>query len=518
MNKTLILILLILYLLSLPWVSLAQEPSQSSIEWDKAAQISSPPEGNSWFPDLAVDNNGKLYVVWCNTAAVPGLGEVERIFFNQWNGQEWLGFNDILPPQPDINRNAIAVDNYNTLHLTYGWFQLRYQQAQPDTATSATGWSDSRLLNRQDGAYLKDISAYQNVIQVVYDDNGKEGKELECSGCADIYYVYSPDRGVTWSRPLNLYPTNTGSARVHLYTDKKGRLYVVWDEGWDRIKEIFSEKYYNVFIHSPDGGKTWLAPTLVTYPNWTNTHITVGADGEGGVMLAWRTADTSSPFFYMWSADYGNSWNPPSTIPNLIARPVATGKFDMYDMATDSLGHIHYITVGYLEKDKGVQKPPALYHVEWDGKQWSMPTAIYESDWYPEYPHVVIVRGNQLYTTWFIRKDPFNVIKPHQIWFTHAVLPAPAETPVSFPTLTPTPTRVTPTATATHTPIPTLTPTPTLSPELLKVDNVEAIQNVYTDYDELTLLIISLTPAFLIVFSLVTGIRIWKHRRFRANE
>ena len=43
--------------------------------WNLVTQIPSPFESNSWFPDLAVDREGRVHVVWCETG---DLGYEER--------------------------------------------------------------------------------------------------------------------------------------------------------------------------------------------------------------------------------------------------------------------------------------------------------------------------------------------------------------------------------------------------------------------------------------------------------
>jgi hypothetical protein len=115
----------------------------------------------------------------------------------------------------------------------------------------------------------------------------------------------------------------------------------------------------------------------------------------------------------MWSEDFGTTWSPPKTLPGIVSRTSST-PFDMYDMATDSAGHIHLLVVGRLGSSN---KPsPGLYHFEWDGQAWSEPTALYEGTWYPEYPNLVVHEGHQLHATWFMRQDLFQAAEPNQIW------------------------------------------------------------------------------------------------------
>ncbi len=490
-------------------VSKAQQP-ETGVRWSEGMRIPSPEESDSWFPDLAVDREGRAHVIWVETRR-PEIGPLdERVYYSMWDGQKWTPFNDILPTQPDIIRNAIAIDNYDVLHLLFDapGYILNYQQSQASEALSAAAWSTSHRVSTRGFTYMSDIAVYRDILHIVYGDTGAE--EGECSGCTDMFYRHSINRGLNWSAPIALFPTGTGSARPQLEIDKTGTIYVAWDEGWDKLGSVGNPES-GLYMYSNDGGNTWSAPTIISYPNSTNAQLTVGGDGRGGVMLVWRTTSREYPhIYYMWSTDQGASWSPPQTIPNFFAINWAI-PFDIYDMAADSAGHIHLLTTGYLAMGQVGEKPPGLYHFEWDGNAWSAPSPIYEGGWYPEYPHLVIDRGNQLHVTWFVRQDLWQSTDYNQVWYAHGQSQAPAETPVVRPTLTPIP--LTPTSTPTLTPIPgpTTTPTPTL--DLTIIEAPIPPEDIYAIYDktyDVPLLLISLIPAILIVTVVVISVRIWR--------
>lgn len=495
-------------------VSFAQQPPGGAV-WDPPVRIPSPEETSSWFPDLAVDHEGRVHVVWneTNHQAMnnPKPGDyIERVYYSLWDGQRWAPANDIVAPQADIIRNAIAIDAYDTLHLVFGWHDLYYKQAQADEALSAADWTSPRLVNGRGSTYMSDIAVYQDTLHIVYDDRGAE--DGECPGCADIFYRRSLDRGLTWSAPVALLATGTGSSRAQIEVDKTGVIYLAWDEGWDRLTGR-GDPQYGVYMCSADGGNNWADPTSVSYPNGTSAQLSVGADGQSGVMLVWRTTSPEYPgIYYMWSVDWGESWSPPQTLPNIVARPWGS-PFDVYDMATDSAGHIHLLATGHFSPGQGAasdeQSPPGLYHFEWDGHDWSPPLPVYEGNWYPEYPHLVIDRGNQLHATWFVRKDPWEVVAPHQVWYAHGQSQSPAESPMAESTLLPADEPET-IGTPTPYPTPALRPTPTiaLDPDLAQVSAPPGIaDSIYTETDDLILLVKSLAPAALVIAAMVIGIR-----------
>jgi len=522
----LIVILLIIVEPKLYSLNAQNDNVPDDIVWFDIKQIPSPIESRSWFPDLVVDTPGNVHVMWNETAKKkpPEVGEIEQVFYSYWNGQQWSPYNDILAPQPDINRFNLIIDNYNFLHLINGWFWMYHRQAPNDKATDIRNWSKPNLVNGKRGNYFKEVVEYNDMIHVLYDDRGALFEEQDvrlnpslCSGCSDMHYARSLDRGETWLKPMNLHPTeDMGASRPDLVVDKKGILYAIWSEGWDRLTDARSANKHGVFMRSDDMGETWSQPTLITYPDYTNTHFTIEADGNGGVMLVWRTEATNSSIFFMWSTDYGETWLPPRQLPNIIARPIHTAKFDKLDMEIDSAGQIHLLIVARPRSsiDSTVSHPPYLYHLKWDGVQWSTPIPLYKGDWYPEYPTMFIANGNQLHATWFIRDDPFETNEPYQIWYAYGeITSAPTIMPEIFPTLTPTPTPIIP---PTHTPTsipPTATPTATIAPEILSAPiSQEVLGSIYTTYDELYLLFLSMLPASFIVICVVIGVRWWRRR------
>jgi len=505
-----VLIAVGLSLLGLTVISAAQQPD-GGVVWDAPMRIPSPEETSSWFPDLVVDREGRVHVVWCETNHLamnyPQPGEevdesqFERVYYAVWDGQGWSPANDIVPPQQDIIRNAISVDDYDTLHLLFDFsppFGLYYKQAQASQAASAAAWTSPRLVNGRRGTYMSDIAVFQNVLHIVYDDRGAD--KGECPRCADIFYRHSTDRGLTWPAPVSLFPTGTGSSRAQIEIDRGGTIHVAWDEGWDRLSGR-GEPQYGVYMYSTDGGNTWSAPTIVSYPDSTNVQLTVGSDGQGGVMLVWRTISSRHPgIYYMWSTDQGENWSPPQALPNIVARRWS-GPFDIYDMATDSAGDIHLLVGGHLsavqEEPPPGGPPHGLYHLKWDGDDWSTPSSVYEGSWYPEYPHLVIDRGNQLHATWYIREDLWEDMTPHQVWYAHGQSQAPAETPVARPM--PTLTSESEVATA---PTPVSSPTVTPYPEL-NSDTPPLPGGLYTEDDELLQLAVALLPVSLLILVII---------------
>lgn len=457
----------------------------------------------SWFPDLAVDTLGNVHVIWCETTHLKGGSEKEQVYYSMWDGQAWSTPNDIVPPSPDIIRNAITADDFGNLHLLFGGSVYRdlsiyYMQAPYYSGWLTTAWSSPRLISVNGASYMADMAVdSKGVIHAIFDDRGDSLSDI-CPGCADIFYRRSSDGGKTWSYPVNLSRSPTGSSRAQMEIDSSDVIHVVWDEGWDRLSGQ-GEPIFSTFISSRDGGGSWSSPTSFSYPEGTNAQLSVGSNGQGGVLVVWRA--TSRPeIYYAWSSDNGASWSPPGVIPDLFARPW-TNPFDMYDMATDSGGHIHLVVVGRLSPEEDRLR---VYHLEWDGTSWSPPAVISRGAGFPEYPKIAISEGNKLHAAWFVR-DTLWEGGNYEVWYSSSRSSSPAQTPVLPPTSTPTPT-ATPLATAT----PTATPYPTLS-----APSTDLPEGLYTENDEVLRLMIALSPMVLVILLVVAVKLRWFSRLFR---
>jgi hypothetical protein len=275
---------------------------------------------------------------------------------------------------------------------------------------------------------------------------------------------------------------------------------VTWDEGWDRLTGE-GDPMHGIYTFSADGGETWSPTTVITYPEATVAQLTVGSNGAGGVMLVWR-ATSRDEIFYQWSTDAGRFWGEPSAIPLIFARPWAT-PFDMYDMATDSAGQIHLLVVGREILERGA--PLGVYHLVWDGENWSEPTRVFaDLESFPEYPRIVVHEGNQLHAAWFTRGgDVWDDEASRRVWYSSSQSSAPHKPVAPLPTLTPilpTPTRM---------PIPTATPYPTVSFEDMGLPD-----GLHTESDDLLRSAIALSPVILVIL-VVMAVKMGWFRRFR---
>lgn len=413
----------------------------------------------SWFPDIAVDVTGKVHVVWCETERRRDGREDESINYARWDGYHWSEPRDIVAPQPDVRRHAIAVGAAGELLMAHnqtfmGRMGLMFTAAPLEQAWLAPAWSPPRSVNAFGGTYMPDIAVDpEGMVHLLFDDWGYDPELDSIGGFADMFYRRSTDHGRSWSVPVNLSRSVGGSSRGQIKVDRAGGLHATWDEGWDRLSGL-GDPDYSIYRYSDDGGLTWSTPVTVNTPLTGTAQLVSGADGRGGVLLLWRLVDVPE-IYYRYTADGGRQWSRPTPLPGVYAREWGI-PFDLYETATDSAGNIHVLVVG---RDEPILEATLrLYHLVWDGESWSEPAVVWEGRGYPEYPRLAVSEGNHLHAVWFVRDDLW-LGKRHEVWYSDLEVAAPRHTPA--PTFTPLPS---PTPTATITPLPTATPYPTLSP------------------------------------------------------
>jgi len=491
--------LLLVTALAILWLVVELSPqaeAQSGDGWTEPMLLSTETY-LPWFPDIAVDGDGRIHVVYDARDIPIGEGEaVPGIMYTVYQDGVWSTPNDLhVGKTGNIFRPAIAVDRMGNIHLTCSG--KRYWRARVDTAYSAGAWY--RHVLDKGISYISDVAvdsrgtvhvAYERWVMLEEPITRTSGSDVV--GLADVFYRRSPDGGHTWSPLLNLsHSTYVGSHRVQLKVDAHDVIHVTWDEGWDKTSR-YGEPREGVYVFSTGGGESWSEPTVFSQPESTNAQTAAASDDRGGVLVVWRATSVDN-LFYAWSTDKGQTWSSPNEISGLYARSYNDTPFDAYDMATDSAGHIHLVAVGRMQlpANPAMHMPLGVYHLVWDGVSWSSldPVAVYaQEEGFPEYPKIAISEGNRLHTVWFVRDQQFGG-EHYRIFYSSSISDAPHQTPAPVPTVTPTPS-----PTPTSLPHPTSTPLPTLA-----ADTSQPPQGLYTESDEVGRLVIALSPIVLLI-------------------
>lgn len=416
--------------------------------------------------------NGLLSNVVTSIAVAPGnviwFGTDRGV--SRFDGQEWISYT---PGEGLVDGavTALMVDSEGSVWVGTERGVSRYD---------GQGWEAFELPQEAAGQKITAVAEDQRVNVV-------------CPLCADIFYSHSTDGGKSWSPPINLSNSFTGSVKPQLHLGGGGNVYVTWEEGED----WYAHQGYPTdsrFAHSPDGGNTWTDSTVFSFAQDTPQQITLGVGRPGELVVVWRLPEENR-FYYQFSVDNGASWSQPKHIPGVVAKPWEHFSLDAYDAATDSAGHVHLLVLGRLFPG---EKDLALIHLEWDGSEWSLPTRIYASSDPPEWPSIDVGVGNKVYATWFTR-DQEHISESekgrYKVWVSFYQADAPSQ-PFS-PLQVQTPTLA---STDLEQVSSTPEPTPTLT---IEVDTSGLPPGLDTESDEVRRLCIVLSPVALVLLVIV---------------
>lgn len=189
-----------------------------------------------------------------------------------------------------------------------------------------------------------------DVVHVVWTQDG-QAMNFPHSGLEErhSYYRRSPDGGQTWSAPFRLSSTEGGRILQGrpLLSVAGSRVYAIWEthESLNAGQSIW-------FRRSPDGGLSWEAAKAIT-PNsgFTHPQLAVGPGPDLVHVVAW--AEDSRETYYIHSSDGGVTWLPPQT-PTSLARDDADQPFAI----TVAAGWVHLLA-GSSARGDGPQ--PGIY-------------------------------------------------------------------------------------------------------------------------------------------------------------
>lgn len=437
-------------------------PSVAAAEtgaWSKPVVISGNVGGS--FPDIAVDGAGNVHVVWNGTLPGQSGDDLGALFYTRWNGSSWSEPNDValISPSSQAIFSSIVAGPGGQLGLVYkGMGRLTPDSLTQDdlwfttsgarqTASVASWTTPARITRDEEGDYADLAVDSHGVIHLIWMERSADAWTLE--------YAHSTDGGATWSKPVALDETgDVWPYRAHLQVDRSDRLHVVWELAYPSDADVPpGTTRAAVYAVSTDSGRSWTTtmfpsaippdpPVFAGIPGPQQPAI--GVDGNGNVLLVYREYG-SDRILYRRSSD-GVAWTAPAPLPGVakgIDRP-----YDVYDLATDSAGHVHLVMVA----EPTHSNVPSLLHSEWNGHGWGLPTAIATSPPYPEYPKIAIGQGNRLHVVWFdgdratIDRTPIGISYSTALTDAPRVVSRPtvnlsastaALTPVSHPSPTP---------------------------------------------------------------------------------
>lgn len=481
-----------------------------STNWTQPVTFERP----GWFPEIATDASGRIYLAWSNMEVFTTKGTrtsrsgYDVVFFtSSTTGDTWDTTNEIAAlPQPvvgnsEVTRPSLLVDNKGIMHMMYRDMYVHYSQAPVVEAASARNWSKPWVMSTDTLSYFSRMTMdSKGRIHMVYTQDVPTG---DCLICYHVFYRYSDNNGKDWSQESDISAIPTGAAKPQILVDEQDNIHVAWEAGRGGSLGQLTDPTSVMYTVSYNRGETWSPPIEIVAPSpegasisERSKNVAIGQDGSNNLVIAWWALPQDIPY-YQVSSDHGLSWSRPEAIPGVWGNWANYNvRTDSYAMATDSAGQLHLIMVGRLGE---TDNQSHVLHLTWDGTAWSAPESIaaYKGD-VPEWPRIAISNGNQLNVTWFVRPEDYVwMASPeyYKINYSRSRVNAPYLYGTPWPTLAPT-------SAVQITGTPTLSSTvmPTEPPKLnATIDSHAADEASYTEVGQINVLAMSLIPAVAVV-------------------
>ncbi len=306
-------------------------------------------DGSSYDPVIEIDSSGDLHVVWFDTTSGVWGSDTEIMYASYTEATGWsnvsiisdgfagIYWNDGLSSTPDI-----AVDRDDNIHVVWhdwtigpwgggGDVEIMYTKY-----SEATGWSNITIISdgynsiywNDGGSYVPSITVdSSNSIHVVWEDwtNGIWGTDSEV-----MYVSYSEASG--WSNVTvisdgfnDIYWNDDLSSTPDIVVDRNDNIHVVWYDdtngAWGLDKEI---------MYSTLGASGWTFPKVISdgymgvYWNIGDSfNPSIAVDGLANVHVVWHdTTDggwgTDNEIMYT-SYSENTGWILPKVISDLYS-------------------------------------------------------------------------------------------------------------------------------------------------------------------------------------------------------
>jgi BNR repeat-containing family member len=235
--------------------------------------------GGSYYPALDIDSGGVIHVVWDDNT----VGN-EEIYYKRSSdgGATWSAVKRLTWTAGTSQNIAIDIDSGGAIHVVWedctpGHFEIYYKRSSDGGAT----WSTAKRLTWTSGWSWGPAIAIDSsdAICAVWDwDNNT-------LGYAEIYYRRSPDAGTTWTPAKRL--TWTGKSWYPtIAIDLSSNIHVVWEDDTLAYGEIY-------YVRSPDGGMSWNATQRLTWTAGNSLNPAIAIDSGGDIHVVW---EDSTPY------------------------------------------------------------------------------------------------------------------------------------------------------------------------------------------------------------------------------
>ena len=307
----------------------ADNPSYS---FSASVQVNEDPNDqiNDYGPAIAVPDSGTVYVVWTGDETNKSV-----LFSRSTDGRTTFSsavkINDDVayPPSYSVYQPDIALDSEGNIYVVWfdyrAWIDDSYQYMPIDiyldkSTDGGVTWGTDVKATDGTGYYLWNFQPYIAINKknnYIYVSFTNYDRYYTLGDLGDISVVCSKDKGQTFGPAVRVDDTNDTLLVVQNFSSiavdsSSGNVYVAFEDSRHTSKDIYLAK-------SIDNGQTFLANQLVN-DDTTNDQEepAMKVDNSGNVYVIWKdwradTSETQAPYFndlYIGkSTDNGESFN-----------------------------------------------------------------------------------------------------------------------------------------------------------------------------------------------------------------
>ena len=251
-------------------------------------------------PQIAVDANGKIHVVWENDSITFG------VFYTQSSdgGATFSPVTPLVPGGTSAATPELAVAGSN---VYVAWendasshSQVAFSHSSDGGATFSPATNLTNTAGSAFGAKLA-VDAGGN-LDVVWIDNP--------AGNYELMFSRSTDNGATFSAAIDVSNNPGDAGDPQLATDANGNISIVWREN---TPPDFNRDIY--FVRSSDAGVTFSSPVNLSN-NFGNSNAPwLNLDAAGNINVSWEdTTPGTSQILFTQSTDSGVTFSPAQNV------------------------------------------------------------------------------------------------------------------------------------------------------------------------------------------------------------